>query len=162
MQRSINIIDIENLFGGTDPTADDVRDVWTAYNSHGVTIEDNDHVVVASCSRVAKVAWFALPASGLQRVVRDGPDGADLAALSALDLPHAATRYDRLVIASGDHAFAPVAEEARSLGMAVHLVIGRGAPSRELLRACPSRTWLRLDESVGLSAYRAGTFARAA
>ena len=160
--RTLHVIDLENLVGGTDAGPDELRAAWDAYRGHGIRIAEDDHVVIATSSHVARVAWFALPATGMQRLVRDGQDGADLALVEAVDIDHAATRYGRMVIASGDHAFTDLALDARAHHMRVQLVIGRGQPSRQLMAACPSRTWLRLDDTVGLAAYRAGRFRRAA
>lgn len=158
--RTLHVIDLENLVGGTDASPGDLRAAWDAYRGHGIGIADDDHVIIATSSHVARVAWFALPATGIQRLVRDGQDGADLALIDAVDVPHAATRYGRISLASGDHAFTQLVLEAKSHRMRVQLVIGRGQPSRELMAACTARTWLRLDPTVGLAAYRAGRFRR--
>ena len=141
--RTLHLVDIENALGGAVATADEVRAFWRAYREFAVGVGEDDHVVVASSSIMAKVAWFALPQAGIQRRVKDGKDGADHALLESVDLDRDAARFGRLVITSGDHIFAPLARDARAAGMRVHQVIGNGTPSRELLSACPTRTWLR-------------------
>jgi hypothetical protein len=107
---------------------------------------------------LAKTTWFVSPAHGIQRRVRGGVDGPDLALLDAYDLPHAADRFDELVIGSGDHAFTDLAIAACNLGLRTHQVIGCGSPSQTLMYACPTRTWLRVDIGSGLDAYRAHRF----
>jgi hypothetical protein len=77
------------------------------------------------------------------RIGDNGPDGADHALLNAIKLQYIAKRYDRLVIASRDHIFAPLAREARALGMTVHIVVGETKVSRELKAAAGTLTTIR-------------------
>lgn len=158
-RRTIHLLDIENLHGGTDLTGDDARRIWQVYSGYALNIARGDQVVVASSSYVAKTVWFALP-QNIRRLVRDGRDGADLALMDDLDLPHASSRFSRLVIASGDGGFTSTALAARAAGLSVHQVIGRGQPARALMVACPTRSWLHLGEGSGLRTYRAHSWGR--
>jgi uncharacterized LabA/DUF88 family protein len=63
--------------------------------------------------------------------------------LDAVNVHHIARRYDRLVIASRDHIFAPLALEARALGMTVQIVTGETNVSRELKAAAGTLTTIR-------------------
>jgi len=152
--RMVVLIDLENELGDPDAGPEDIIAFWDAFRAHAVLLRSVDQVIVATGHRMAASAWFALPQHGIRRLVRGGHDGADLALLEAIDLDHYARRFGRLVIASGDHAFTPLAQDARRRGMTVHQVIGRGIPSRALMAACPTRTWLKLSQDAGLHAYR--------
>lgn len=141
--RSCHLIDIENQMGGTSASVEDIQRWWKIYRDEAVGIRPGDQVIVGTSHFAAKTVWFALPMAGIQRRVKSGPDGAETAILEALDIDHLSRSFDRLVIASADHFFTDTAYKARALGMEVHLVIGRGAPSRALLAACPTRTFIR-------------------
>jgi hypothetical protein len=151
--RALHLIDLENLAGGPWVSADAITATWAAYRG-GVPVNPSDHVVVGSSSIFAKKAWFVLPATGVQRRVRDGRDGGELSMLEDFDLPTYATRFPRLVIASGDGIFTETAMRARDHGMHVHLVLGHGLPARALLDAVATRAKLRLGvaESMHLAA----------
>ena len=107
-------------------------------------MQPSDHVVVATSHHAAFTAWFELPRTGIQLAVRSGPSGADYALLDALDLQHAAKRYDWLVIASGDGIFASTARRAQLLGMRTWQVSGIGRSSVPLTRACRLHSHLNL------------------
>jgi len=160
--RRLHLIDLENVIGDPDACERDIARLWDVYKRHAVGVGPTDHVIVATGANLALAAWFALPAQGVQRRVRRGPDGADLALLDACHVEHDARRFDELVIASSDHIFTELAETARSHGMRTHQVIGRSVPSKTLMAACPTRTWLRLDLRSGLGAYRRRRFGHTA
>lgn len=141
--RALHLIDLENLAGGPWVSPEAIAATWAAYRG-GVPVTESDHVVVGSSSIFAKKAWFVLPATGVQRRVRDGQDGGELSMLEDFDLPTYAARFFRLVIASGDGIFAETATRARDYGMHVHLVLGHGLPARALLAAVSTRAKLRL------------------
>jgi len=151
------LADLENLAGGPDASEERFRQVWTAVRLHAVHMDSDTRTVVATSSHAAKRAWFALGDSPVQRLVRDGVDGADKALLEVASPDEIARRYRRVTICSGDHAFAPLARDLRSRGVQVSLLIGRGDPARELIEACPFRIWLRLDNASGLARFRQST-----
>ena len=131
--RTLNLVDLENLVGGRVET-DAVRDVWSEF----VAVADlrhDDHSCVAVSRQHAAAAFFGLPGN-VQRIVGpNGPDGADLALLDAIDYRWATANFGQVIIASGDHIFAPVADRFRDAGLPVVQVIGSGqefgrAPSR--------------------------------
>jgi hypothetical protein len=145
--RALHLIDPENLAGGAGVAEDVIRDVWDCYRA-AVPIGPDDHVIVASSSHFARRAWFVFPADGIQRRVRDGADGADLALLESIDLDHDSRRFGTLVIGSGDGIFTDLALCARFLGMQVHQVSGVATPSGQLLSACPRRSRLKVTASA--------------
>ncbi len=144
--RTVHIIDIENELGGSIVTADQVSTWWRVYRDHAVGVRSDDQVIVATGHRAAATVWFALPQTGIQRRVRGGIDGADHALIESVDIPHLASRYERLVIASGDNIFTDLALRARARGMRVHQVVGKGTSSRTLTAACPTRTRIRTQD----------------
>jgi hypothetical protein len=139
--RALHLVDLENLVGG--PTAADktIERVWGAYYG-GIPRGTTDQVLVGSSRFFARRTWWMLPA-GIQRRVRDGKDGGELAILDEVDLDHLVERFGRLVIASGDGRFAELARAARGRGVHVHQVTGIGTPSRSRLSAASSRSRLK-------------------
>lgn len=145
--RTFHAIDLENLLG--DPTRRDrahVAEAWERYTAR-VPIRRDDHIVVATGPSLAVTAWFALP-STVRRLVGYGLDGADNALIDAMDTDHIAARYGRVVIASGDHIFAPSARSLRLKGMQVWQVGGRGYTSDALASVASHRVDLGPDSSI--------------
>lgn len=128
--RALHLIDLENLLG-IDRTPASVESLWSEYCGTVGVGPDDSLVVGTECGWAAR-AWFALPMTGLRRVVGYGIDGADNALLASVDLDHDLDRFPTLIIGSGDHAFAGLARRARSRGCAVEVAIGGGKLSREL------------------------------
>jgi uncharacterized LabA/DUF88 family protein len=140
--RTLHLIDLENLMG-TVRVAEDVHDVWVAYDST-LQLDDADHVVISTGPDLAVVAWFELP-SGVRRVVGRGVNGADLALIEvALDEDLLLRRYRRLVIASGDGIFTDTARQYRDAGLEIVQVIGRGGVHPNLAAACDRQVKLPL------------------
>ena len=65
---------------------------------------------------------------GTKVLAGHGRDGADKALLEFADVRHIATRYDRVVVGSGDHIFAPLVSELMAAGVMVTVV----APSKSI------------------------------
>lgn len=129
--RALHLLDVENLCGPhRDPQV--VSAVCASYLTSQVA--PGDHLVAATGPALAATAWFALPAR-TRRLVGHGLDGADLALLTACGTPAwIAQRYTRLVIASGDRAFALLARAATTAGVQVSVVTGHGRLSHALAR----------------------------
>lgn len=130
--RSVILVDLENVLG--DPWASGPA-VAAAYEAVLIAAGHvpGDLVVVAAnrwlCAELGTVAHTPcglLPASG--------PDGADLALLDWVRTGDALGRCGRLVVASGDHLFSAVADEAEGRGVAVTIVRGVGGVARVLRR----------------------------
>ncbi len=142
--RSLHLIDLENLCGSGLPPTSHIEQVWRTYR-YGVPTSSEDHYIVGTSHVFAARAWFVLPAQGIQRRARSGEDGGELAILTHLDLYHAVSRFDRLVIASGDGMFTETAKAAREHGLHVHQVSGLGSCSRSLAATAHTHSRLRLD-----------------
>ena len=141
--RSLHLIDLENLCASGLPTEGLIAKVWRTYR-YGVPTSLEDQYIVGSSHLFAMRAWFVLPDQGIQRRARSGKDGGELAILADVDLEHAASRFDRLVIASGDGMFTETAKAARKHGLHVHQVSGLGSCSRTLAASAHTHSRLRL------------------
>lgn len=132
--RTLHVVDIENLAGGSGGCADEA----VARYRETVRVAPGDHAVIASGPTMLVAAAHAWPGACVR--LGRGLDGADDALLEELDPGFVAAHYDRVVIGSGDHAFAPAVVALRRLGVAV-IVVGPEpmAISRELRRLAPCR-----------------------
>lgn len=117
--RSIHLIDVENLLGGTDFAELEVIQLMAEFG-YLVDRRSFDHVVIASCHRAAPATWFGCPEA--RRLVRSGPDGADRALIDVIERENLAVRYDRIVIGSGDGIFAEPAAVLQARGASVTVV----------------------------------------
>ncbi|MBO3089475.1 hypothetical protein [Cellulomonas dongxiuzhuiae] len=145
--RALHLVDLENLVGSGSPTPEQARATWTAYRT---LVQPGDLVVVACSHHAARTVWFVV-GTDARLLVRSGADGADLALLDDVDLPHLVSRFTWLVVASGDHAFVPLVEEARRLGVRTWQVTGVGRPARALLRTAQIRSRLRPTTAASLA-----------
>lgn len=141
--RCLQLIDADNLVGGTRFSATTTRVVLRTYLS-AVGVRSGDHAVLGIAASHAPALLGMIPAPFQMRIGR-GRDGADHAIADAVDLHHAARRFDILIIASGDHFFTETALQARCLGMTVWLVSGYGVVSRDLAAVCSVQVRLPLS-----------------
>lgn len=118
--RTLHVIDIENLVGGSiaGPTA--VGPALSAYR-RTMAVGRDDHVVLGSGPTLAVATGLAWP--GAQLRIGRGVDGADRALLGVLDPDFVAAHYDRVVVASGDHAFVGFVSALRARGTAVVVAV---------------------------------------
>lgn len=118
--RTLHLVDIENLVGDPCATKATVLDALHRYletSGH----RDGDHVVIAANPGLMAGLAFELPVPCNVHAAR-GADGADRVLLAQADPAFVASRYDRLVIGSGDGAFVPVALAVRDRGVPVVVV----------------------------------------
>lgn len=136
--RTLHLIDVENLVGGVAAGRDAVAPALDAYR-RTIDIGPEDHVVLGTGTELAFAAKATWPGA-LLRIGR-GIDGADRALLSVLDPAFIASHYHRLVVGSGDHAFAPMVADLRARRMAVVVVArDRMSLSADLRRLTVHRT----------------------
>jgi hypothetical protein len=138
-RRCIHMIDAENIARSARPTPADL--------DHGrlrldavVPYGDHDHRTVAADAGNALAAGLAWP--GAQLLIGHGPNGADAALLRWAEDAALPDRFDAVVIASGDNAFAPLAAALRRAGLSVVVASWRTSCSRGLARAATSVRWL--------------------
>jgi len=132
--RTLHLVDLENLAGGSGATEAEVSAALESYE-RVVRLRWDDHRVVA-CGRLlaypAKRHW-----SGSLVKACHGVDGADRL-LSAEAAPaFVRGRYDRVVVASGDHCFTELVIELDASGVDVCVVSRREALARRLAAAAP-------------------------
>ncbi len=136
-QRTIHLVDVDNLLGNPGTTdRQRIRTCLARYRARaGYT--PGDHVIVATgCNgRHVLETELAWPAAVHRR--RAGKDGADLALLDDLDWVIASGRYTRVVIGSGDHAFAPSVDRLLAANIRVDIVSDTRRLCRQLATAAP-------------------------
>lgn len=131
--RTLHIVDLENICGGPELVPCNGRDVAASYR-RVAGLAHGDHVVVASNPKLLFECGCCFP--GARLVSAHGPDGADRALLETLaDVGWVAARFDRVVLASGDHCFVHVAAALKERGIMVGVVGREGSISRLLRRA---------------------------
>lgn len=118
--RTLHLVDIENLAGGSDAPLNSLPAVVQAYRE-AAPVNPGDHVLVAAGSRLAYAVGIAWP--GTQLVVGRGVDGADRALLAHLpDVTWIATHFDRVVLGSGDGIFTETLAAIRAHGIATVMI----------------------------------------
>lgn len=133
--RSLHLIDIENLLGDPWITGPAVGDTYEAALAAGEHRPGDLVYVAANRWMLAELGFVAHTPCHL--FVAHGEDGADIALLAHAPPEWVAKRFDRLVIASGDHIFATRANAVREMGVLVDVVRGIGGVSRDLLAINP-------------------------
>lgn len=132
--RTLHLVDLENLAGGSSASPGDVEEALSSYERiapFGV----HDHRVVACGKGLVFPVGDRWPGA-LVRYAR-GVDGADRLLLAAADPVDVAARFDRVVVASGDHFFADLVVELDGRGVGVCVVSRRRSLSRRLAGAAP-------------------------
>ena len=130
--RELHLIDIENELGTGQVKAADIARFRTFYLKANNVPADAHIVIAASCSQNLLESAFGWP--GARTVWLPGHDGADRALLEIAYEENVEKRYDKVVIASGDHIFAEAAEALQSLGVKVK-VFARAVFVSVILRA---------------------------
>jgi hypothetical protein len=128
--RTLHLVDVENLLGDPCSSAAAVGEVLARYRRRH--LRSGDQVVIAANPHLGVKAKLAWPEALVRW--RRGPDGADKALLAEAEPADIARRFDRLVVASGDHIFEPLLKEVRALGVAVLVVHRPGSLSKHLRR----------------------------
>lgn len=132
--RTLHVVDVENVLGGTHETAD-VHQVAEALSAYDAAVGARpDDLTFYGANPALQFRVHEATARG--RVVgRRGPDGADDALLDMVAGDWVVERFDRVCIGSGDHAFAPFAAALRTAGVHVVVACAPGRISAELYRA---------------------------
>src|SRR3954447_16532387 len=128
--RTLHLVDIENLVGDPKAPTATVLDVLDRFLDLA-GYRDGDHVVIAANPGLMARVAFALPLPCNVHAAR-GENGADLVLLAQAEPSRVAARYDRLLVGSGDGAFADVALAVRDLGTPVVVVARADSLSRRL------------------------------
>jgi len=131
--RTLHLVDIENLVGDPKAPTATVLEVLDSYLDIA-GYRDGDHVVIAANPGLMARIAFDLPVPCNVHAAR-GENGADLVLLAQAEPSRVAARYDRLVIGSGDGAFADIALAVRDLDTPVVVVARPGCTSNRLIGA---------------------------
>jgi len=137
--HSIHLIDAENVAGTARPTRGEFADGRSRLNAVAPA-GPHDHSVVAAGGASIFEAGLTWPTAQLLK--GHGPDGADHALLEWAAAADLVTRFDALVIASGDFAFVSLAAEVRAVGLPVTVVTWRNSCSRVLAGVASTVLWL--------------------
>jgi hypothetical protein len=137
--RGLHLIDIENLVGRGLPSLAEIRGVQDGY-AERLTFGALDQVVVASSRLTLVNAGIGWPNARYR--ARSGRDGADCELLDVLWHERVAERFARVVIGSGDGAFADAAGSLTGAGVWVTVVSLRDHLSRRLEQAADEVIYL--------------------
>lgn len=132
-QRELHLVDIENLYGGTGFSCNDVVRIRRRYGAVADPISSAQFVLATSARMPgleAGLGWM-----GCRLLIRPGTDGADLALVEVAETENLAGRFERVVIGSGDGIFANAAANLARLGCDILVVCRRGGLSRRLALA---------------------------
>jgi uncharacterized LabA/DUF88 family protein len=145
--RTIHLIDIENLCGSCDLTIEAVelaREAYFAATQPGT----DDLFVIAASNHNQEAAAFGWPNG--KHVFRSGQDGADIELALVMINEHLDQRFQTVVLASGDGGLAPFAEHLMHLGSELVIVSLSNALSNQMRALhCPI---LSIEETFGLAA----------
>jgi NYN domain len=124
--RTLILVDIENLACDPRPQVESIRAALCRLGLGGSA----DQVVTACNHGAALTVAAGWPCA--RHLVRSGPDGADDALLDIALNEDVARRFDRVVLATGDGAFAPAAAALAASGVTVVAVSHRHTLSARL------------------------------
>jgi ketosteroid isomerase-like protein len=132
--RTVHVVDVENLIGEDhrDATVEQIRAVIEDYRRL-VGARDGDLFFFGANP---ELKFRVMVATGSNQVRGyKGKDGADKALLDVVDGDWVVGQFDRVCVASGDHAFAPLARSLKGEGLHVTVVSRPMSVSAELYRA---------------------------
>lgn len=136
--RQLVLVDIENIAGGACLSGGAVQSAKAALVATG-QIGSADHIVIGT-SHIGLIPvgtnW-----DRARYVVRSGRDGADLALLEVI-AENVVTRFESVVLASGDRIFAPAVADLAAAGIATTVIGRRGHIARALHQAAAKVIYL--------------------
>lgn len=133
--RTLHLIDLENLAGGSRAPAADIEIALDGYERLAPFGSD-DHRVVACGKGLVFPAKDRWPGALVRRA--RGIDGADRLLLGAADPVDVASRFDRVIVGSGDRIFTNLVLELDRRDVAVCVVSRPEALSARLRAAAPA------------------------
>jgi hypothetical protein len=159
-RTTLHLVDVENLAGDAYPTTDRALAVLHDYATSAGHC-DGDLAFLAANRHLLHSIVFDLPFA-CRPSTASGPDGADLALLDAAPPAWVCRRFDRLVIGSGDHVFAELAEAALAAGLEVAILTRPGSVARIYFELGCEVRFLGAPEITALPTGRGTRFAEAA
>ena len=152
--RGLHLVDLENLIGDPWARGPGVGRALDQYLERA-GFRPGDLVFVAGNPwLMVELGWSQLDSSGrllsgrvdCHRFAARGPQGADNKLLEAAPLAWVARRFDRLVVGSGDGAFADRLAAVRASGLSVQVVSRRESLSHRVARLGLPIEWF-VDDS---------------
>ena len=140
LDRTLHLVDVENLSGGCDCSIEGVSETASEYLNLFPSGDTNLYVLASSVKN-ALSCGFGWPTSA-QRLMRSGENGADLALLEAYEPQEIARRFCRIVIGSGDGIFTALAIKLAALGCHVTVVARPESLSKRLSLAAHAVVFL--------------------
>lgn len=116
--RALHLLDVEYLGLGPTLTSGDLALVLDRYRPR-TDWHLGDHLVGAASTWVYERLAFDCPRDVRFLPAGGGPDAADLRLIDEATHVIDLSRYDRVVVASGDHLFGIVVDAAHALGVEV-------------------------------------------
>jgi NYN domain len=138
-ERTLHVVDIENLAGTAIPTLLEVNKVQRLYLAR-LGFGADDQVVMAASHMCLVNAALGWPHARYR--VRSGRDGADLELMDVLLHEDVASRFRHVVIGSGDGMFRAAAESLTSRNVRVTVASRPGSLSYYLRRAATDIVYL--------------------
>ena len=128
-ERTLHVVDIENLAGAAVPSLDRVSQVQIRYLTC-LGFGADDQVVLATSHLGLLNAGLGWPHA--RHLVRSGRDGADLELIDVLEHENIATRFRHVVIGSGDGGFSRSAANLAACGIQITVVSRWGSLAQAL------------------------------
>lgn len=136
--RTLYVVDLENIVGCSEIAVKDVAVAQRRIEA-AVPSRRGDHVVIATSHHNGAAMMYGWDGSA-ERKVLSGQDGADRALVESIeDVEWLAKRYQRVVIASGDHFFAFALLRLKNAGIDTILVPPDVGCSRALRKAAGAK-----------------------
>ncbi len=135
----LHLVDVENLLGTPWFTSHAVADLRRSYDA--VSGASNPAHYLVGTSAAQNLVEAGLGWGQGQLVFSKGKDGAERAMLAEVTLA-TASRYDRVVIGSGDGIFADLAASLQSVGIVVRVVSRQRSLSKALSLAVQDARFL--------------------
>jgi hypothetical protein len=145
--RTLHVVDIENLAGAAVPSLDLVSAVQLRYLAR-LGFGADDQVVLAASHLGLLNAGLGWPHARYR--VRSGKDGADLELIDVLEHENVASRFSHVVIGSGDGLFGDAASSLAARGVRITVVSRRDSLARGLARI--ARDVIYLDGPMSAAA----------
>ncbi len=127
--RTLHLVDLDNLIGV--PALHSPALVLGRYLDRAGWCPA-DIVLLAGAGHVMAEVMFDVRWMACRPLVGHGRDGADRRLLDQADPEWVSTRFKRLVIGSGDHAFGSLAHRTRREGLTVEVIARVGSVSGQL------------------------------
>lgn len=148
--RTLVLVDIENIVGRPHVAPGETR--YLARLVRNILLPHPSHTIVASSRFNAPNVVFDWP--NARFVLGRGPNAADHLLISIIENEQVASRYDQVIIGSGDGTFAESVAQLAARGVQVTALVGRGRLSTKLRLACSD--WILLAPAQALAEMSVG------